>query len=281
MSPSSTLRFVSESVILSNRKTLSLLSSCLLRALTSTYRELHRPLTYSVLRRSSPVSSSVIRVSSCHNNHARRFHPSSSALASHYDTLGILTRRFHLSSSALASHYDYHTRRFHPVSSAFASHYNTLGIHTRRFHPSSSAFVSHYDTLGIPSTATPEEVKQAFYRLSKELHPDLNPDSPNAVEKFKLVSAAYDVIGNPEKRRQYDAELRPELRRQKRDFRDPQSSPGFNSSTDQHPWRQRSGGSSGNLQFLRNYLPLDGVDRDTGGESGHLLKMILRIKESF
>merc|ERR1739838_1246015 len=111
MSPSSTLRFVSESVILSNRKTLSLLSSCLLRALTSTYRELHRPLTYSVLRRSFPISSSFIRVSSCRNNHAGRFH---------------------LSSSALASYYDNHTRRFHPSSPPFASHYETLGIHTRR-----------------------------------------------------------------------------------------------------------------------------------------------------
>ena len=61
------------------------------------------------------------------------------------------------------------------------------------------------------------QVKAAFYRLSKELHPDRNPDGG---EKFKKVSAAYDVIGNPERRKKYDAE---------RGFGHTQHGPGFSS----------------------------------------------------
>ena len=53
--------------------------------------------------------------------------------------------------------------------------------------------------------ATQREVKDAFDRLSAELHPDKNPSSPDAAEKFKAVSAAYDILGSPEKRSVYNA----------------------------------------------------------------------------
>ena len=114
----------------------------------------------------------------------------------------------------------------------------------RHFHVSSRTFAeSHYDVLGVPSTATQSEIKTAFYRLSKEFHPDRNPDSPAAVEKFKRVSAAYEVVGNPEQRRRYDAELRPEFGQRRNDF-DDQSGAGF-STVRGDKWRGEYDKSAG------------------------------------
>jgi DnaJ-class molecular chaperone len=62
-----------------------------------------------------------------------------------------------------------------------------------------------YTVLGVPRTATDDEIRRAYRRLAKELHPDLNPSNRAAAEeRFKKISAAYDVIGDAEKRRQYD-----------------------------------------------------------------------------
>lgn len=119
---------------------------------------------------------------------------------------------------------------------------------SRHFHVSSRTFAeSHYDVLGVPSTATQSEIKTAFYRLSKEFHPDRNPDSPAAVEKFKRVSVAYEVVGNPEQRRRYDAELRPEFGQRRggdgNDF-DDQSGAGF-STVRGDKWRGEYDKSAG------------------------------------
>ncbi|MFE1645159.1 molecular chaperone DnaJ [Microbacterium sp. P01] len=61
----------------------------------------------------------------------------------------------------------------------------------------------HYEVLGVSREATPEEIKKAYRRLARELHPDVNP-SPEASERFKLVTHAYDVLNDPEQRRRYD-----------------------------------------------------------------------------
>ena len=61
----------------------------------------------------------------------------------------------------------------------------------------------HYDVLGVERTATPEEIKKAYRRLARELHPDVNPGA-DAQEKFKLVTHAYDVLSDPQQREQYD-----------------------------------------------------------------------------
>jgi len=67
------------------------------------------------------------------------------------------------------------------------------------------ADVDYYEVLGVPRNATKEEIKAAFRKLALQYHPDRNK-SPEAEEKFKLISEAYAVLSDDEKRREYDAE---------------------------------------------------------------------------
>lgn len=64
---------------------------------------------------------------------------------------------------------------------------------------------SPYDVLGVPKTATAAEIKKAYRQLAKKLHPDLNPGDIAKQEQFKEVSVAYDLLGDEEKRRRFDA----------------------------------------------------------------------------
>jgi DnaJ-class molecular chaperone len=61
-----------------------------------------------------------------------------------------------------------------------------------------------YAILGVKREATQDEIRSAYRALAKKLHPDLNPGDKTAEEKFKQVSAAYDVLGDPEKRARFD-----------------------------------------------------------------------------
>jgi molecular chaperone DnaJ len=61
----------------------------------------------------------------------------------------------------------------------------------------------YYEVLGVRRDATPEEIKKAFRRLARELHPDVNPD-PKTQERFKEINAAYEVLSDPQKRQMYD-----------------------------------------------------------------------------
>jgi molecular chaperone DnaJ len=61
-----------------------------------------------------------------------------------------------------------------------------------------------YKTLGVSKKATDEEIKKAYRKLARQYHPDRNPDDAAAEEKFKEISAAYDVLGDAEKRKEYD-----------------------------------------------------------------------------
>ena len=59
----------------------------------------------------------------------------------------------------------------------------------------------YYKTLGVSSTATDKELTRAYRKLAKQFHPDANPASE---DKFKEISAAYDVLGDATKRKEYD-----------------------------------------------------------------------------
>ena len=61
----------------------------------------------------------------------------------------------------------------------------------------------YYDILGVSKTATDAEIKSAFRKKAKEYHPDVNKE-PGAAEKFKEISEAYGVLGDANKRKQYD-----------------------------------------------------------------------------
>lgn len=61
-----------------------------------------------------------------------------------------------------------------------------------------------YAVMGVPSTATQEEIKKTYRKLAKQFHPDANANDPKAAERFKEISEANNVLGDPEKRKQYD-----------------------------------------------------------------------------
>lgn len=62
-----------------------------------------------------------------------------------------------------------------------------------------------YDILGVSRRATEEDIRKAFRKAAKENHPDVNPGNAAAAERFKKITAANDILSDPEKRRQYDA----------------------------------------------------------------------------
>jgi molecular chaperone DnaJ len=62
----------------------------------------------------------------------------------------------------------------------------------------------YYEVLNVPRSATVEEIKQAYRRLAREHHPDVRREDPQAEERFKEINEAFQVLGDPERRAQYD-----------------------------------------------------------------------------
>ena len=65
-------------------------------------------------------------------------------------------------------------------------------------------FVDYYKILGIPNTATQDEIKKAYRKLARKMHPDLNPNDKEAHKKFQQINEANEVLSDPEKRKKYD-----------------------------------------------------------------------------
>ena len=62
----------------------------------------------------------------------------------------------------------------------------------------------YYSVIGVPASATQDEIKKQYRKLAAKHHPDKNPNDPKAAERFKEISEAYQVLGDAEKRKQYD-----------------------------------------------------------------------------
>ena len=95
-----------------------------------------------------------------------------------------------------------------------------------------------YEVLGVAATASAADIQNAYRKLAKKLHPDLNPGDKTAEEKFKEVAGAYDLLGDAEKRKRFDAgELDPSgaERQQHHYYRD------FATADGGHPYADASG----------------------------------------
>jgi curved DNA-binding protein len=65
-------------------------------------------------------------------------------------------------------------------------------------------YIDYYKVLGIEKSATQEDIKKAYRKLARKLHPDLNPNDPDAKKKFQQLNEANEVLSDPEKRKKYD-----------------------------------------------------------------------------
>ena len=82
-------------------------------------------------------------------------------------------------------------------------------------------FKDYYEILGVSPDADEKTIKQAYRKLARQYHPDVNPGNKEAEEKFKTINEAYQALSNPEQRKKYD-ELRAQYQRWQQSGRRPQ-----------------------------------------------------------
>ena len=113
-------------------------------------------------------------------------------------------------------------------------------------------FQDYYETLGVPRTASKDEIQRAYRKLAKQYHPDVNK-APDAEKKFKQASEAYEVLSDKDKRQRYDSlgadykagqEFRPPPGWENVDFDAPGSGPGSGTGR-----RRRAGGPGAGAEF--------------------------------
>lgn len=105
-------------------------------------------------------------------------------------------------------------------------------------------FKDYYAVLGVPRTASDDEIKKAFRKLAREHHPDVAKDKKRAEEKFKEINEAYEVLGDAEKRKKYD-ELGPNWKAGS-DFQPP---PGWDQFARGHGQRRGRPGGHPDYEF--------------------------------
>src|SRR5690349_20164433 len=65
-------------------------------------------------------------------------------------------------------------------------------------------YIDYYQALGVPKSATIDEIKKAYRKLARKYHPDLNPNDKEAHKKFQQINEANEVLSDPENRKKYD-----------------------------------------------------------------------------
>jgi len=130
-------------------------------------------------------------------------------------------------------------------------------------------YKDYYQVLGVPKNAAEKDIKSAYRRLARKWHPDANPtDQKAAEEKFKEIQEAYEVLGDPEKRRKYDAlgsdwQRAAQQAEQQRRYRTQQQEE-FNFSN--FGFGSGPGGPSGFSDFFEAFFSGTGAGRRSGGQ---------------
>jgi DnaJ-class molecular chaperone len=121
-------------------------------------------------------------------------------------------------------------------------------------------FKDYYSTLGVAKTATEKEIKQAYRKLARKHHPDVNPGDKSAESRFKDLTEAYEVLGDPAKRKKYD-----ELGANWRAYEQAGAGQGFNPGQPGGGWNVNFGGGPTGYRTMTQ----EEMDEMFGGEGGN------------
>jgi curved DNA-binding protein len=115
----------------------------------------------------------------------------------------------------------------------------------------------YYDTLGVDKDASQDEIRRAFRQLARKHHPDVNPDDPEAEERFKEINEAYEVLSDADKRQKYD--------RLGADWRRYEQAGGRPGGFDWGQWTTGASGGGPQRVYVRHGTPEDLEDLFGGG----------------
>lgn len=128
----------------------------------------------------------------------------------------------------------------------------------------------YYDRLEVPPTASPEEIKKAYKKMAIRYHPDKNPDNPEAVERFKEIGEAYEVLSDPNKRKMYDSYGKEGLQER-----------GFHGSSPNDIFRAFFGGNSPFGDFFSSAFGGGGGDDDDNMRSRQAYQLPVTLEDLY